>query len=88
MEPPTKTGYFMYSKSNCKWCNIAKDTLPGIKIVNLDHLTSIKEKTQLVTTMADHGSSAPHTFPFVFFNGIYLGGCTESLEHNIQRNRN
>ena len=34
--PSGANGYFMYSKSNCKFCKMAKELLPDVTIVNVD----------------------------------------------------
>ena len=77
---PTATGYFMYTKSNCKWCDIAKATLPQVVAVNVDHLLQ-PNNLEFLHFVARFSGTTPTTFPMVFYNNIYLGGCTESLEH-------
>ena len=42
---PTKSGYFMYSKSGCKFCKMAKELLPNVTVVNVDeHIETDKAK--------------------------------------------
>lgn len=37
---PTENGYFMYSKSGCKFCKMAKELLPDVTVVrDRDHKT-------------------------------------------------
>ena len=71
---PTENGYFMYSKSGCKFCRMAKELLPDVTVVNVDeHIETDKAKC------LDQNIS--RTFPVVFFNEIFIGGYTESKEH-------
>ena len=77
---PTESGYFMYTKSHCKWCQKAKETLPNVVVVNVDHLLPDKN-TEFLAFVDSFSGARPRTFPMVYYNGIYLGGCTESVEH-------
>jgi|TARA_B110000091_G_scaffold183193_1_gene201735 glutaredoxin len=77
---PFDNGYFMYTKSNCKWCQLAKEKLPSVVGYNVDkHLTT--DKQDFLKKVAEISGAEPTTFPMVFYNGIFLGGCTESLQH-------
>ena len=77
---PTESGYFMYTKSHCKWCQKAKETLPNVVVVNVDHLLP-DNKPQFLAFVDSFSGTQPRTFPMVYYNGIYLGGYTESAEH-------
>tara|TARA_B100000795_G_scaffold121026_1_gene90089 strand:- start:99 stop:374 length:276 start_codon:yes stop_codon:yes gene_type:complete len=77
---PNSQGYFLYSKSNCKYCSLAKDLLPNVSFVNVDH--ALATNKQLFLEKLHAIAETPiQTFPVVFFNGIFLGGYTESREH-------
>ena len=76
---PRKTGYFMYSKKNCKWCQIATEKLPNVVTVTVDLCP--EETEEFWEKMAEMIGTDDRFFPMVFYNGIFLGGCTESLEH-------
>jgi len=78
---PTDTGYFMYTKSNCKWCTMATKQLPTVTVVNVDHLLQAQKAEFLLTVGGLSGGATPDTFPMVFYNGMYIGGCTDSVEH-------
>ena len=83
---PTKSGYFMYSKSGCKYCRMAKALLPNVTVVNIDeHIKTDKAKClDQISTVAEVEIT---TFPVIFFNEIFIGGFTESEEHlNMMEN--
>ena len=77
---PTENGYFMYSKSGCKYCRMAKALLPNVTVVNIDeHIKTDKAKClDQISTVAEVEIT---TFPVIFFNEIFVGGFTESKEH-------
>jgi glutaredoxin len=77
---PTKTGYFMYSKSGCKFCRMAKDLLPCVTVINVDkHIET--DKARCLDQLATIAEVEISTFPVVFFNEIFIGGYTESKDH-------
>jgi glutaredoxin len=77
---PTKSGYFMYSKSGCKFCRMAKALLPNVTVVNIDQYIEAGKAKCLdqISTVAEVEIT---TFPVIFFNEIFIGGFTESKEH-------
>ena len=77
---PTKNGYFMYSKSNCKFCKMAKELLPDVTIVNVNVFIET-DKSKFLDKMATIAEVEIKTFPIVFYNRIFIGGFTESKEH-------
>jgi glutaredoxin len=77
---PSENGYFLYTKSNCKWCKKAKETLPDCVVVNVDkHIED--NKNDFLAFVDEISYATPRTFPIVFYNGIFVGGFTESLQH-------
>lgn len=78
---PFDNGYFMYTKSKCKWCRMAKEKLPNVVVCNVDKYLEQDKKQSFLKRVADISGTNPTTFPMVFYNGIFLGGCTESLQH-------
>jgi|TARA_B110000444_G_C18589631_1_gene477859 glutaredoxin len=77
---PTKSGYFMYSKSGCKFCKMAKELLPNVTVVNVDeHIET--DKAKCLDKMATIAEVEIKTFPVIFFNQIFVGGYAESKEH-------
>ena len=79
MELPT-SGYFLYSKSKCKYCTKAKELLPAVTVINVDHLIE-KNKKLFLENVEKIAETEVKTFPIVFYNGIFIGGFTESQEH-------
>lgn len=77
---PTKNGYFMYSKSNCKFCKMAKELLPDVTVVNADVFIET-DKSKFLDKMATIAEAEVKTFPIVFYNRIFIGGYTESKDH-------
>ena len=77
---PTKSGYFMYSKSGCKFCRMAKALLPNVTVVNIDQYIEAGKAKCLdqISTVAEVEIT---TFPVIFFNEIFIGVFTESKEH-------
>jgi glutaredoxin len=80
VQVPSDDGYFLYTKSNCKWCQRAKETLPECTVVNVDKIIE-KNKDDFLAFVDEISYATPRTFPMVFYNGIFVGGCTESLQH-------
>ena len=78
--PLEKGGYFLYAKSNCKFCRQAKQLLPDVTAVNVDEYIETNKAKCLdkISTVAEEEIT---TFPIVFYNGIFIGGYTESKEH-------
>lgn len=73
----TQVGYTIYTKSNCKYCRTVKALLPHARFVNCDtYLTKDRDAfLAFVDAMTD---KKPRTFPMVFLNHVYLGGCAET----------
>lgn len=75
-QEPEQTGFCVYSKSNCKYCDMVKDLLTKrgfeYKVFNCDeylveHKESFKEFINL------HASCDTAGFPKVFNNGTFVG---------------
>ena len=77
---PTKSGYFMYSKSGCKFCKMAKELLPNVTVVNVDEQIET-DKAKCLDKMATIAEVEIKTFPVIFFNQIFVGGYAESKDH-------
>jgi len=77
---PIDKGYFMYSKSNCKFCKFAKEQLPNLTAVNIDEFIETN-KSKLLDKISTIATVEIKTFPIVFYNGIYIGGYNMSKEH-------
>jgi glutaredoxin len=77
---PTENGYFMYSKSGCKFCKMAKELLPDVTVVNVDEQIKT-DKAKCLDQISTVAEVEITTFPVIFFNEIFIGGYTESKEH-------
>jgi glutaredoxin len=77
---PTENGYFMYSKSGCKFCRMAKELLPDVTVVNIDEYIET-DKAKCLNQLATIAEVEIKTFPVIFFNEIFIGGYTESKDH-------
>lgn len=60
---------------------MAKEKLPNVVACNVDKHLEQDKKQSFLAKMADISGAEAKTFPMVFYNGIFLGGCTESLQH-------
>jgi len=70
--PPSNTGYFIYSKSNCPQCVEAKQLLPKAKVMLCDaYLEDPDEFLDYVWSMC--GDKYPRSFPMIFLDGKYIG---------------
>lgn len=72
----TRTGYTVYTKTKCKYCTTVKQLIPHAYFVNCDQYLANDRDAFLahIDTLTD---KKPRTFPMVFLNHVYLGGCTE-----------
>lgn len=78
MERPLAFGYTVYAKENCKYCRRVKQLLPAdTKIVACDDM--LRTDRDGFLAVMDTVSGAQHrTFPFVFHDGVFIGGCDET----------
>ena len=73
-------GYFIYTKSNCKYCKNVKKLVPNARIVNSDDY--LKENRDNFLEFVDKLSGKkPRTFPMVFLNKRFIGGYTETKDY-------
>jgi len=81
MERPTATGYTVYTKENCKYCRRVKEILPPeTKYVQCD-MYVLEDREAFLQTMDTMTKINHRTFPFVFYEGIFLGGCDNTEMH-------
>jgi glutaredoxin len=78
---PTKSGYTIYTKQNCKYCSQAKELLkkeePQPLIIECDAFLK-EDREGFLKTMEERLKYEYKTFPMVFHDGIFLGGYTET----------
>jgi glutaredoxin len=79
--------YVVYTKSNCKYCDKIKELLqfeePPPHWVDADkYLETPNAKSFFLNFIRDSGKLHSHytTFPMVFYDGIFLGGYTETSQ--------
>jgi glutaredoxin len=77
--------YVVYTKSNCKYCDKIKELLqfeePAPHWIDSDkYLETPTLKKFFLDFIRDTGNLQNHytTFPMVFYDGVFLGGYTET----------
>lgn len=81
MERPQSEGYTVYTKENCKYCRKVKQLLPhGTKYVPCDELIQ-RDRDGFLAAMDTIAGKQHRTFPFVFHNGQFVGGCDDTEMH-------
>ena len=81
-EVPNKTGYFIFSKSNCPACVEIKKYLPKAVYVNCDKYLEEDMDGFLDYVWAMCGDKYPRTFPMVFHDGKYIGNLGDIIYLN------
>jgi glutaredoxin 3 len=66
----------VYSKSNCKYCRLAKDAIKNISIATL-HVVENPSKEEVQRLKGETGH---HTYPFIFVDDRFIGGYSEFLD--------
>lgn len=78
MIPPNTTGYTVYTKENCKYCRRVKQLLPAeSKIIPCDAYLN-DDRDGFLAAMDSITGKQHRTFPFVFHNGTFIGGCDDT----------
>ena len=80
---PEKKGFFIYSKSGCKYCDIVKkiitDNYFSFSEINCDNYI-INDKDKFLNFIEELIGSSYKTFPIVFYDGKFIGGSTHTTE--------
>ncbi len=80
--PPTIDGYTVYSKENCPYCVKVKDFLNREKckmtIVECDKPLK-NNREEFLKELNVYTKKEWKTFPFVFFEGEFIGGYQETI---------
>ena len=82
-QEPTKTGYTIYSKSNCPACVEAKTLLKDATVINCDKYLEedVDEFLDFIWGVVDLNnkieSRFPSTFPMIFEGKYYIGSLQE-----------
>lgn len=86
--PDTKSLYIVYTKSNCVYCDKIKGLMDysneNVNYISCDHWLSTN-RTLFLNVMRIKIQKDTITFPIVFFEGKYIGGCNE-YEMKIKNN--
>jgi glutaredoxin len=82
MNLPQENGYTIYTKQECLNCNKAKKLLDNDEVtyttINCDDLL-LKNRVGFINMMSSYTNQK--TFPYVFYNGVFIGGYNELLHH-------
>lgn len=82
MNLPQEKGYTIYTKYDCSYCLKAKKLLDDDKFtyttIYCDDILS-NNRIEFLNFMSQY--TEQKTFPFIFYNGTFIGGYTELLEH-------
>lgn len=80
---PLVSGFTVYSKSDCSYCDKVKKLLEEgriiVKLVNCDEFL-LADKPAFLKEIETLAKKEYKTFPMVFLNGEFLGGFTDTLK--------
>lgn len=72
---PSKTGYTVYTKTNCSTCETLRNVLPKATWVNCDEwLDDVDAFLEFIDSISD---SQATKFPMVFLNGEFVVAKTK-----------
>ena len=79
MFSPSATGYTIYSKSECVYCERVKLILEHEKVTvySCDEMLD-RDRNGFLAHMDSLTERVHRTFPFVFHNGVFIGGCDDT----------
>ncbi len=79
---PYQTGFTIYSKNDCPYCIKAKKVLDNDNlkylIIYCDQYL-IENRHSFIEFMSQYTNQK--TFPYIFYNGTFIGGFTELVQH-------
>jgi glutaredoxin len=83
---PTSNGFFVYSKTNCSYCDKVKQLFKSNQYsyseVNCDdYLLDEKIKESFLSFIQLLTNREYRTFPIVFKDGVFIGGFTDTREY-------
>jgi glutaredoxin len=83
---PKKDGFTIYTKSECKYCNMVKELLANnyqeFNTINCDTYL-IENKTEFLSFILRLTTKEHKTFPMVFYQGKFVGGFTDTQDFVI-----
>ncbi len=71
-----KSGYTIYTKSGCSYCDKVKVRFPDAYFINCDEY--LKNKETFLMFIDTLTNKKPRTFPMVFIDYEYVGGYDDS----------
>lgn len=79
-EEPSSSGYTIYSKSGCVYCNKAKRDLNTRNIVPVvidcdEYL--LEDRAGFLEFIKSKAGKEYRSFPMIFYNGAFIGGYVE-----------
>lgn len=80
---PIESGYTIYSKSGCPYCDKAKALLKIDNPIVVDcdpYLVTASDKEEFLQFIKTVGQKEQRTFPIIFKNAIYVGGYSDLLQ--------
>ena len=76
---PSKTGYTVYTKTNCSTCETLRNVLPKATWVNCDEwLDDVDTFLEFMDSISD---SQAIKFPMVFLDGQFVTNSTKHVKH-------
>jgi glutaredoxin len=80
---PNSKGFTVYTKKDCHYCNITKELLnTHFELADFipcdDYLVNNECKQLFIKFMNSLTKDKFKTFPVVFYNGDFIGGCKET----------
>lgn len=79
MIPPKLTGFTVYTKTGCRYCELVKELLQHESPLLIDadpYLAA--DRDAFLAFITAQGGKGHKTFPMVFLNGVFVGGFTET----------
>ena len=79
---PSEQGYTIYSKENCIYCDRVKELLQNETVTvyicddDLD-----QNRDEFLVHMDSISGRIQRTFPFVFHNGMFIGGYDDTVNY-------
>lgn len=85
---PSRTGYFIYTKDGCSYCDKVKQLISettrgthiGYEIVNCQTYLDTN-RHQFIEFAYELTHRKKITFPMVFLNGDFIGGCDDTIKY-------
>lgn len=79
-DPPSNSGFTVYSKNGCGKCNKIKTLLTekNIEFIVIECDEYLKEKESFLLFIKEHAQKEYNLFPMVFNDGLFIGGYNDA----------